>query len=1517
MKELKILRYLYPAYVKIRFVFPFPVYFKWILAFVKYFNFLFLVTYSCLPSTFFDTLSHNGIHYIMSILYFLPWIFGTDDMLYDAFFWSLFNIIFIIVIVYTIYGIYNNKYIPYFFKISTRLISQFLIPLMSFPLFFRIALIIEYVITDLKLENFLTLFIYFVNFLVFILHQYISSIFFVQFSFIQSSSFDVYDGKSHVKLYLVEFIFALSLQLLPIWNKNQLYGLLAILYLSIVVYICYYRLITVIHVSKFVQYMELSPLFAIPFMFLYHLYGTERLLHHFFFLLLLHLVFIIIINLIHIYNKKTALQVFSVYLSNDDSASVNLPSLVIINLTSILRILAFHDGNPEVLSRFLDIQKKEKRLKTSVFIEIARFISIFPERRHAIVKEIRHISSHSNHNIFTLYLFKKTLKSYSSTRNDHHYEALNELYLSYSVHFFLYWNARIHQKPFKAFYEAFSCIYFFIEEMMEIESLIKQYPSNSYLHKLYGELMLNLGGDYFEYKKQIKIAKSIENSDFVLDPLLHSMRNINPRVLQFQNKGSLLSSSSSSFTSNINLLKIDSNNSFHTKTKKSGKNSKRSVASKIQKSNKKVPYMIHFCTILPSVIILFFVSFALYIEFSTTEKENLIFEHANLMITTFYKAISSIFVPYALITGLDEYNLSNCNCQEAFNNLPNIILSFFSDSSLLNDLDALMLALTFQHINDMIRRTDDVCVVLEELPNYMTSLALVHLKDMENTKDSFYDQIKSIYTHISQNYRYIDFIWLSLIILFVFLIIYFIFNCYFVNNTMKHNKEVIEFLASEERLLSIIQGFEVRENIWEQLKDYASISLNTSESSFNLSQLQMESESDLTDSRQSPITTINDSIDLSESENPYSSKKRINLNSSLSTPSFSGSFSTTYKKKSIPNTVITDSIIIDHSSETDQSSQILPNDSNIVEIVMKKEKEDKYAFWQMVISLLSPWLFLFVFIVLMIYPLISRRNNEQNKIISTYTTFEDMKNALKLFTISFYQYNNGSRFINLYNEVIDHYSLLGSSIAELFFEELCVNLSSKVILLSHNQQHVAQQPKIKQSVIKNDSSENLTLKCTSIYSIVKDLISDNESNNTLLMTYYLPNIALFSQEAIVNVFYTNITNIHPIKHSCGPCFLISVILIIILINIFRFRGTLMVRRGMNSLFHFPDIFGKKSDQFEKNDQNINDLEKTSNLNQQFNQNHKKRKKQQNTSNLNRNEKTNKIINFPTNIILVTSITESDEIYSVSENSSQIINKSPSDLICRKCLKTFPIIEVKDEFQIRENSGKTFLTISEVIGRLTKSILIETTKIETKHKNFNSIQKLTNFIPVYFAKKYSEDLIKSFHFKECIIIFIRINPKAGQLEKFFTCVDMQIQMYFCIELIRTNGSIISCLCRNQSNLFEVYLFLRDIIRESEISSKGQVQNFALHSIFFTSIGEINFDVTEGTEPYISTDDLEYIQKEMLIYEIDQNFIGFGDFHRTLNNIDKITSFSTPKILKDGSKINVCPFSEYTKSFITTL
>lgn len=1553
MVEVKFFRYLYPLFKRIYIFHLIPPYLQWTVIFFIFLQYTFLVLYVEKPSAYLtgDT-GHNLFHYILSLLFFLPWIFGTQSMNYDSIVFFVFNILSIIFISFFAYCCYKNRYLPSNFIIWCKLYPQFIVPLLSFPLYFRISLSIEFLSNNKDRVNISTFIFYSLSLLLFIFTQFVSSIFFYSFFFFPCSMLDFFDGKTHLTLNAIQMIFAIIFMLFPIWQNVSYLGILFILYIILLFILIYYRICTMVHVTLVGQYFEIGPLFAMPFMFLFHLYGSSHWFYCLIALFFIHICFIIIINIIRKSMKNAAFRVFNSFLY-DDSTGVHLPKLVFGNMTSYIRLIAHYNSDPQVLLRFLQNQK-QTRLRTSVFIEICRFLAIFPEYRPLMHEEIKNFTSKSIYNQYTLYMFNTFLESIPITTVPESFmNRLDSLYFSYLSHSYFYWNARKNGQYFRAFFESFTCAFYHHECEGEIKGLFHLFPFSPLLHKYYGDMLLNIDGKFEEYKKEIFTSITLgKKPNLFLDPLLHLTSIKNPKILQYCNpeyQSSLNLSESESAMSTVNTSRSDNSHFLFSKAHKKSKKS--SIASKIIRSKKRIPYLHYFHFILPPLMVLFFIIYSISINNQKNKMKNEINEVIDHFTRSFYSVFSSILAPFALKNISGNLTNNQQECQSILFSAAVAINHYYSLSPIISYFSNACLIISFHDTNDYVMKSNNVCDVIRNLSSNMTISTIRNIDFMVGQNKVYNDWCDKYRNHNESMFDYFIFLIYGSVFIIAFLIIYFVVACITMNKIMSKNQNAIDFLSSDRRLAPILQNPDSREIFWDQLNGFDS-SINFSDSSFHM---ESESEGDpFSASATIQSNNSNYSISTSTFNQAVASSTRSNRNLSsadqqkkdstnvsesgmserislnripkltFSHPTFSGSninvknpqqqrqvtaqsARTISSDNNNVDSIITDSNLSLDSNNNNNNNNITSSSivnidlqSNMINLngsdgngsdennnpsmrqkssgslhkeidfdsisvfLDKKKKETCIFSFHSILMILLPWIFLYILVILAYHPLNSHKKIVNNVIDNAKNIEGDFFASILLINEAFNQLTYGKANFSVYSNTNKYFESQGTSLSKDFFLKQCFQFN--------------------------------TLECFSVSSIVLQLMEKNVTEN-FIVSHAIPLLLAFSEKGIKKLFevrgFINYSN----YLSAGPPFIVLVVLISAIFITNGVFQTKLLSKGLNSLFHFPSFennniqpnSNKTSNMNKNDDENINSANVSINVDLNIDVNSKEGDNNNSSAIINvaapslkENEKNPR---FPTNVIIITSVTETDEIYSISDTCHQIINKKSSEMICKKFSRLFPIVKTSDGFEIRDYNGKAFISKSITIGKISKTALIEASKVEAKNKTTNVIQKLINFMPNYFAKTFSEEFVNFFHFEKSILIFIRIDPNAPQIDNFFTIINRLDQTFYNIDFVRSNGSVLTCICNNPDDL-EIILFLRDLITSSEESCKKQMKNLALRSIYIDQIDELNIDIIEGDiEPEVQFEEEKFLNSEAISYLIDEHCIGASE-----ESLFMINSFS---------------------------
>lgn len=1509
MVELSFLRFLYPLYRDMYVFYPFHSYFHWGKTILIFGQLIFILFQSTQPSKYFkDIEEQRFFHKILSFLYFLPWIFGTQTLKYDSIIWLIFNLLFVTFIIILAFLSYKQSYTPNCFFIWGRLYPQLIVPIFSIPLFFRISLMVERLIDNQSKDNIITLVLYCLSLIIFIFSQFISSIFLLPTFFMPESILDVYDGKSHLFLYITQFLYCVNYMLLPCWNYVPYSGLLSLVYLFLLVILLYYRMISVIHLSLFGQYIELSPLFSFPFMILVHVFGQFHWFINFLLLLFVHFVFFVLVVVVHDVMKKSVFWLFNPFIYNE-SLIINIPKIYILKLSSSIRLLVKYNSNPSVLVRFMEYQK-QTHLRTSSFIEICRFLVIFPEYRPMMMDELNKYTSKSTYNQFILYMFKYILGVISDVKLPASYiNQLEYFYSNFIVHSYLYWNSRKNKMFTKAFLECFACAYFESEGKTFIEGLLYMFPFDPNVHKYHSEMLLNFDGKYNAYKKERIHSIEIKNGhQTMLDPLLHIMSVKNPKILQYCNpefKSSIF---------NSNQISEKKNHSKHKKNNKSHQKKTENIASKVIRSKRRIPYFHILNYIFPIIIALAFVIYTNSINTIEHNKRMNLIDSMRSIQQKFYSFVSSVFIPLSLIdfnpimTNLTDEKV----CQSRFNMIANIINGYYLNLPITINYSKYYLFNTFHELRNLVMKTDDVCDVVSNFFTFFYQTANNNANLIFHKYDLFLDKIEL--NGRNQERIYVIFVIYGSISIICFLIIYFISICITLNSIMRKEQSVIDYLSSIKRMSYIMKDPESRDNLWylcngiesdssfplELESEFETISLSTSFKNTNYSSNfhsidQKKSiykiTKSATDLRLIPPSKItnksSDDMNIDHSENKFHS-------TTFSNSSFSGSGTINKSQtkelrpsemsKSIDDSHASDSVEVNSSlNETDKlnvdNETNLHNNELIIDeleiktfLEKKKKKTSKYGIYSIVMKILFPWILLYLLALIVYFPLYSIGKDIQHNLKMIHCKTNDFKSAFLLVNETLRLYYEKEMNESLILDIEKKFALNETNIAELFYEVQCYTF--------------------------------FTIKCQSVYSIIQTILDKNYTDQFLDGTA-IPILINFSESAMKSVYLGLLPEIDQ-PHSSPYSFIALIVVCSILFVIIGVVNTLSLRNALNSLFHFPSQSIQQKDKEDNFNEKNKGIDSNSNNNNDNDSDNKSILLSDNSIKYDLNSLINEERKYPTNIMIVTSVIESDEIYSISESCSYIINKKPSEMICKKFSKVFVLVKEMNGFKIREFNGKSFTSKSLTVGKLCKTVLIEDSKLESKNKTSNVIQKLINFMPLYFAKPFSDDFINYFHFDKSILIFTRINSEIAQIDNFFNITNRLDQAYFNIDFIRSNGSVLTYICK-EIDVLEIVLFLRDLITSSEESCKKQMNNLGLKSIYLDMVDELNLTVREGDiEPEINIEEESFYELESKIYFVDDHCIGCSN--DILMMINSMIKFDTAFVRHNINCISFKDFSE---------
>lgn len=396
--------------------------------------------------------------------------------------------------------------------------------------------------------------------------------------------------------------------------------------------------------------------------------------------------------------------------------------------------------------------------------------------------------------------------------------------------------------------------------------------------------------------------------------------------------------------------------------------------------------------------------------------------------------------------------------------------------------------------------------------------------------------------------------------------------------------------------------------------------------------------------------------------------------------------------------------------------------------------------------------------------------------------------------------------------------------------------------------------------------------CMSVEKAI-DIAFTNETLPSIIATECIPLVYLFTWNLFQDLFFSSVKDLFLMKISNGTCFVVSTILLMLTVVHISFSSSLLLRKAFNSLFHFPSDFLRPPTE-KLTDDSINSNGK-----------------------------------LPQNALVVTSITESDEIYSVSSNSKEIINRSLNDLISLKMSETFPKVSQNCiendsiqlcEFAITDKVKKLFRYSTEQIGCLTKTVLIdENSSFFENSREKTLLQRMNEFIPPHFAELYVKNNQSEFNYNNNFIISVRISNEISvqMIEKCFNAANHISQYSISLDIISVDGEMIIFSSTSNCKLVIVFLLIRDFI--DLVVKNTKIQN-CIYSIFVHFMDYFSINVIDDVEPYLDFNPYNLNFFKFKLFQIENGQIAFSEsFESQFPSIVKISEKRSIQIDLDGN------------------
>jgi len=1384
---------LYPLYTEIRKKFKLPNTFKCFRYHFCFLQYMFLLCNISLPSSVFSSENNEYfLKYFKSFFLFLPWIFGTHSFIYDGVFWFGFHIIFFIIFFYSLRKLRKGEYLYHIFLSFIRVYQQVFCPISYVPQFFRLAYIIEHIVNEYDKSFVFSLVFCITNIIILSVSCHLSSVFLDSSDFLITGSFDMFDGKYNLLYFFVLAFFNLSIHLIYMFKDKTIIYLIVFLMFILSFVTIIFRVFSFVYVHKYGLFLDTVCIIIAPFMVLIHYWSNLHSLYLFFGEFLFFIIYIIIINISYSYIQEKSLGILDSYLKNNNSSlrSIYVPSLFPNSIVSVLRIVAYHFCEPRFFEQFLEIQQRNG-YKASYLIEVGRFLALFPSKRKQILVFLDSIKTKSNHNMFTLHIFREILSGI--IKDDHFvdYSTLDRLYTNYHRCFMQFWMYRFEKSWFNSLFSAVSASTYYLEFSKEIKSELSMHPFDSGLYKRYGNFLLSIDGDVMNSNKMFQISNDIANHNFSLpDPLMKPMSMKYPRLLKYINQSSRQNSSTASALTTVTStddgahsiwLTNDSTNT-NVSVRQDGNMSTFAIISSLVPSARNVPFWPILGTIMPITIIVSFVVSGIPLEEKTFSFYDNITIVSKEFLKVFNKSSSSIIINEETksIMNTSIPSIDN-DCAVFLSQYPQDLFLVFDEIPIIQNLNIHILPICFQFFRDKLMNSTALCDIVRNLSIGMSAInnEMIFLYNQQN--NNIHLMIEELKVHISKEYYgpYLKTVssyhTISYIIIFVLVLMF------QVNLIMSKEDVATLYLSSKERYKNMkngnaIKGWEMIYNFLPSSKskdiiDQANIKyLRTRPSSYGPKGL-------LSDGKYRNNTPPPAKDDASLLRPMPIDIQRLSV-------SFDGKVSKNPLQKSKdnePETNVVNSPIVS-ITEIDELDTVSVDEENH-DCIDSKCATIFFGFFM----LFAIWIVLLVLSFLVTFPLNLRTSEEMNEINQIIALVKQLNSSLS--------------FIPLISKILNNYTV--SDIDEL---------------RNHHNSIIGVDSEVKKLYQKEQCFSLVSIVCTSISQEVKNIIDSYSSlTRDNILKRKLPVLISFCLSTLQDIFVQSIKSISRSPRSQAVPFLFLVILtgILLLIGSYEMQTDLM--KSYNSLFHYPKDFLNSSSS----------------------------KKQEQTI----------VQKVPSDVIVVSSVAENDEIYSISENSMNFFGKPAADFICKQLNTVFPKIE-KSPVEMRHylmpdmKTKKYFRSVSKRTGQIIKTIMIEELQSSTISTD-QLIQKLETVIPAYFANMFVRERRSSLELTKTVFIYLRINTTIDHIsiDKYFSFLNNQSRNFSSIKLIRSDGPFMLFAIIDDTPPLVALLFARDLIIDTKARFKSTT-DFPLSSIYLSDVQNVRLEIKEFVEPHLA-------------------------------------------------------------------
>ena len=1475
------LRYFFRFYYMSRQIFKGTATLRWIFTFwLLLQTFIISVDLPYIP-LFFKT-TPSALRYIDLCLLNFEWIFGRGKFLLQMIF------LLIVYVFGIVYGIILARQVRkrirmtssdcYFVALFNFGLTKFL----TFPLYAHFAYILYeliYVHDGYTIASFI---IGVCNLLCHYFFQFINSVFIEPCGFYFENALDIFETRYNLYLYFVRQIFVTFTAFSKVDDPGLFEYISLVIDLILFLILVKLRVSNAVYVSPVGTFLEIGPLLSYIVIMTIRVFAKQIQPYY---LLCYGIITLFIYAIIqYIYSgsvRKQMIRVFLAYAKHLEETPKYIPG----NLAAIIRQASLEIGTPELFDEFLQTITPSQ-IKIPHLIELARFYAAFPDRRRDALALIQGKFTHNPWDKFQLYLFKKTLKSLINNAKPSDVVNLDILHRNLLVTQHLYWKSKLEGRKFDAVLNAIKSCFYHNELVCEIGYLLTRFPFDGNIRIHYADILFVAFGEakksLFSKKKGMQLLENRLSGD---DPVFKLFSQRNPRIVQKQEE---YDQSESSKLANVNsssdpsLERQTQTIRFHFDDESMVIDENTSYAAVlVQKSKKVFPTGIVLNTVVAIIASIFFFGFV-YFYFSEGDKVCFDIEDGQLtLFDSYIRFMSSYLFTYSIqATGI-SFNYSNdeevctANLKELGRVLSNYLNYFSLSSSQILRINSEMYHFILNVSND--RQTDCgglnfIMVNPENNTDLYFQIIANRTESIQNDVDLLVNAVKNLASS-----AYIVFI-ILLVVLVIFCISFFVLMWYMNRPLFKEEPQIIDFLASTERLSLMllemsVESWNMLHNIFplpEDIKKQQNIrqgklhkkqqeekkkrlaarrqeeakarirekekekeeepqsnhidlnraSISVSFIGFNhmglmkaISNMNVKKpagqqvENQMAD-QSSPLSSNNEeniknSQDLNKfKRSSFSMDVSLDTNdgekSAISNESNPSHESTTLLSgqtslNSTQNPGDRRSITLPSESEKPEIPENLPQSQSIIsKTILEAQKTESKITKYVYFAVLIPAFIAIVCYIFYLWPM-SIDEDYNNQLIRIISDNQSLVNPI----------------FGVYKPILKAFMYPTN------FTDYLPQIKAYADILSNTDSLISDAYKRERTRIPVTQPSNVQV-CTNTKDCMDYFLSLNSLPTQTFMNMLLSSLINFTleaseilQEYTYNLyidggidFYEGWNTTYMMEHlnytplapvSNGFSYLAStiigwcMILWIMLLIDNRFNSAL------NSLAHFPHQYFDMLEDAKKQEK----------------------------------------ISIPdSNAIFVTSIVETGEIYSISDNVLDQLGRHPLEFIGCIFDKEFPITDkVTDEsgdmnkYQVRTYSTDRrkieYSYESITTGQLTHSVLIEDIKTAyDKKKDTEFLNSLTYYIPPKFAQAYCEDGQVDFTFRNSYFILLQLcsDIPIEKKQPFYMSMHNFSQKYPTIHVINSAGDIIKVLMEEAPDIL-LLLILKDIIHESKNTLYG--------------------------------------------------------------------------------------------------